>query len=132
MGQNTHIRMEVKTEGLQQKNVNTHVKFSDDRNDPEQPEGRPQDYVSTVDRNAKVQWEAFAVNGKDSVEIIEVARKKKGGAELMKEKHVKPVNGKAIAHIRDVFVEGEELYEVKFRVQGIEYTVDPKLQMKRE
>lgn len=132
MVEDTNIRMTVRTEGLTQRNVNTHVIFSDNRNDPEQPEGRPQDYVSTVDRNGKVLWESSAENGKDTVEILEVARKRDGGAYLMKEKRVTPQKGKLMAHIKDERIEGEESYEVRFKVQGNEFVVDPKLKMKTD
>ncbi|GAB2777073.1 hypothetical protein [Salinimicrobium soli] len=125
-----NIYMEVDTENLNQQNVETKVKFSDNNGDRQN--GTPENFVSKVYRDKKVTWSGSAKNGSsDEVVITNITRKEDGGSEIWKK--IDPKNdGTVEAKIKDKKVTGTENYDVHFTVNGVSYTVDPKLQMDLE
>lgn len=131
MGQNTQITITVDTEKINSNNKKQCVVFSDDRDDPPQAPGKPEDYVSSVSKNMKVTWVGKSENGQDTVEIHEVSRKSKdGGSKILEKSKNTSNNGTVEAKVKDEDVSGYELYDVKFRINGEkEFTIDPKLMM---
>lgn len=132
----TVIYVTVDTKNISEGDVDQHVEFSDDRNDPEQEPGKPQDYVSTINPGKKVYWRGVAKDPKsgDTIEITEVETKNTDG-EWKLLVSVGPEQGNSKARegrIKGKFIKGQESYSVKFRINegsGNEYMVDPKLQM---
>lgn len=131
MGQNTTITITVDTEKINSNNKNQCVVFTDDRDDPPQEPGKPEDYVSSVSKNMKVTWVGKSENGTDTVEIHEVSRKSKdGGSKILENSKNTSHNGTVEAKVKDEDVPGYEFYDVKFKINGDnEFTIDPKLLM---
>lgn len=131
MGKNTEITMIVDTENLQPNNVEQHVRFKDNRNNPHP--SAPENFTSLVNAKHDVLWNAVAKNGTgDTIKITHIGQKSKdGGVDLLK---VPPQSNGAngvFAKVKDHYVKGQESYFVKFKINdtGPEYHVDPKLEM---
>lgn len=78
----TKVTLTVNTDTITETTKNTAVGFTDNRGDTEIP-GDPQNYVSWVDKNKKITWEALALNGTTPVFIQNV--KKDGGSAIMEQ-----------------------------------------------
>lgn len=132
---NTVIYVTVDTKKINENNVNQHVVFSDDRNDPPQVPGKPEDYISTINPGMKVYWRGLAKDpdSGDNVEITEVNVKKgqKNWKLLDKVEPEQGNKGARVGRIKGKYIDGQEPYYVKFRIEGqkSEFEVDPKLQM---
>lgn len=133
MGKNTNITVKVDTKNINPGNKNKHVTFTDNRGGYQQ-DGQPENFLSKVSKNMKVIWEGESVNRTDTVEIIEVSRNAaKGGVEILEKSKNKGKDGKVEAKVKDYEVEGEEIYDIKFTINGgTAFTIDPKLQMSPE
>lgn len=133
---NTVIYVTVDTKKINERNIDQHVVFSDDRDDPPQVPGKPQDYVSTINPGMKVYWrgEVKDRDSGDKIEITEVVSKEGNDKWKLLDK-VEPEQGNKgvrVGKVKSNFIDGEESYSVKFRINGgsgNEYMVDPKLRM---
>lgn len=130
----TVITVTVDTEKINQNNINQCVVFSDNREDPPQEPGDPENYVSTVDKNMNVIWEGVSENGTDSVEITNVDLKEKGDPKILKDSQISSTNGVIEAKVKDKYVSGEEAYNLTFTINkgSDSFPVDPKLKMSTE
>lgn len=130
----TRITMTVDTKKINDGNVAENVFFSDDRDDPPQKPGKPEEYVSTVNKGKNVSWVPKAKDdrGGDTVEIVEINVKEgKGNWKLLEDKPHRGNSGETVAKVRGQSIDGEDAYYVKFRIKGREhdFIVDPKLKM---
>lgn len=132
----THVLLTVDTGRINDKNIESCVMFTDDRKESGEKPGKPQDFISSVDRNMKIYWTGKAQDDTsgDVVEITRVSRKALGGGSEILERTFRDrnQNGRVIGQIKDRDVKGEELYDVEFRINNDdlkEFTVDPKLRM---
>lgn len=129
----TVITVTVDTENINENNINDCVVFSDNRDDPPQAQGDPENYVSTVDKNMKAIWEGVSENGQDSVEITNVDLKGDGDSKILKDSNNSSTNGVVEAKIKDKYTSEEESYTLTFTINGdTSYPVDPKLKMSTE
>ena len=133
MGQNTEITMIVNTEGINPNNVDSHVEFKDNRKN-QTPSKDPENFTSLINQKFDVFWIAVAQDGSgDTIQITQIGQKPvKGGADLLKESpHPNGENGEFKAKVKDHYIEGQESYYIKFKINnsGPEYEVDPKLEM---
>lgn len=133
MGQNTEITMIVETEGITQKNVDSHVEFKDNRKN-QNPSSDPENFTSLINPKFEVLWKAEAKEGPEpKISITEIKQKShNGGVDLLKHNpHSNGENGIYKAEVKDHYIKGEESYFIKFKIdgKGPEYTVDPKLEM---
>ncbi|NJW52496.1 hypothetical protein [Salinimicrobium oceani] len=133
---NTVIYVTVDTKKINDHNIDQHVVFSDNREDPPQAPGRPQDYVSTIDKGMKVYWRGVVkdADSEDTIEITDVvAKDNRGKWKLLDKVESEQGNkGVKVGKVKNEMIRGEEPYSVKFRINGSsgkEYLVDPKLKM---
>lgn len=132
---NTWIYVTVDTKTINDRNIDEKVVFSDDRDDPPQKPGKPQDYVSTISPGMKVYWKGMAKDPEsgDTVEITEVnVKDSKNKWKLLDNVESEPGNkGVKVGKVKSQDIKGEEPYYVRFKIEGRKHTfeVDPKLQM---
>lgn len=128
----TNVLLTVNTKKINPGNVNEAVSFSNE-GDSKPGSGKPADFVSEVYRNMKITWYGKAEDAGDTIQILEITRKPSGGAEILDKTFKDPNNdGIVKGKIKDEDVPGDELYNVKFRINNDpnkEFTVDPKLRM---
>lgn len=131
----TRIYVTVDISKINEGNINQHVDFSDDRDDPPQVPGKPQDYVSTISKGMKVYWEGKAKDSGsgDTIQITAV-KSKDGGDQWRLLDNVKSESGNTgikVGKVKDREITDPEPYYVTFTINEAskEYTVDPKLQM---
>jgi hypothetical protein len=128
----TNITVTVDTANISDKHVEKFVTFTDDRGNSSGKPGNAKEFSSKVDKNKRVYWRGKALkeDAKDVVEILAVQRKpKEGGAEILL--RTRKEDGMVIGKVKDKDIQGEELYDLSFRINEEEktYTVDPKLRM---
>ncbi|MFD0976864.1 hypothetical protein [Salinimicrobium gaetbulicola] len=130
----TVITVTVDTEKINLSNINQCVVFTDNRDDPSQQPGDPENYVSTVDKNMKAIWEGVSENGTDSVQITNIDLKGNDDPKILKDSHISSTNGIVEAKIKDKYESGEEAYKLTFTINNsnTSYPVDPKLRMSTE
>lgn len=132
---NTIISVTVDTQQINEKNIDKHVVFSDDRGGPPQEPGNPKDYVSIINPGMKVYWKGVAKDPQigDSIEITDIKLKdSKGSWKLLDNVSSEQGNpGVKVGKIKNENIDGKESYSVSFRIKGrkSEFEVDPKLQM---
>lgn len=135
MGQNTEITMIVNTDNITPGNVDSHVKFRDNRTNPEPSD--PQNFTSLINEKFDVLWQAVDQGGsEETIQIKKIGSKsEKGNAQLLKDQpHVNGKKSSYIATVKDHYMTGEESYYVKFTINNKEhpeYIVDPKLTMEQ-
>lgn len=115
---------------ITESNVKDKINFSDDRSDPAENPGHPETYLSSVDKNMKITW--HGVNwGNSTVKIKEVSKKTNSPADILKKDKYTDTNddGVVVGQVKDTQVSGDETYNVKFTIDGTEYTIDPRLKM---
>lgn len=135
----TIITLTVDTENIQptKESINNNVVFTDNQGDPAETPGRPDLYVSTVDKGSTCTWQGVAKNGRDTVNITVVAKKSTdGGADILEEITLgDPINDPdVVATVKNLDIDGTESYNVSFIINknmSQVYTVDPKLQIKK-
>lgn len=132
MGKNTEITMIVDTKNIQSNSVGNHVKFKDNRNNPDPSD--PENFTSHINERFEVVWHGEPEDGsEDKIDITEIGQKSvNGGADLLKDRpHAGKTNGAFVAKVKDQYIEGQENYYVKFKINnsGPTYEVDPKLEM---
>lgn len=125
--------MIVKTEGINPNNVDSHVEFKDNRKN-QQPSKDPENFTSLINQKFDVLWKATDQEGAGTtIQITQIGQKsKKGGVGLLKETpHSNGENGIFKAKVKDQYIEGQESYYIKFKINnsGPVYEVDPKLEM---
>ncbi|WP_299116907.1 hypothetical protein [uncultured Winogradskyella sp.] len=141
MGQppgNTVITLTVDTDNIEpnRQSINDNVVFTDNQGDPGENSGRPDLYVSTVNKGKNCTWQGVAKNGRDSINITDVAKKAVGGgADILEEITLgDPINEpKVTSTVKSSIINGTESYNVTFIINknaNQVYTVDPKLKMK--
>lgn len=130
----TNILVTVDTSKINgSSDVDKHVIFTDDNGNSTGKPGNSREFTSKVEKNKWVNWRGQAKGGKptDSVEILDVQRKpKNGGSEILLFTRIE--DGMVTGKIKDKNVQGEELYDLTFRINADAqktYTVDPKLKM---
>ncbi|WP_029036902.1 hypothetical protein [Salinimicrobium xinjiangense] len=132
---NTVIYVTVDTRKINEGNIDQHVVFSDDRDDPPQKPGNPKDYVSTINKGMKVYWRGVAkdADSGDTIEITGVdVKDAKGSWTLLDGVESEQGNkGVKVGRVKGLYIEGQEPYSVRFRIEGrkSEFEVDPKLEM---
>ncbi|GAB4164189.1 MAG: hypothetical protein Tsb0033_25320 [Winogradskyella sp.] len=114
----TNITITVDTNGINDQNKNQKVIFSDDLGDPQQPPGHPEQYTSTVYKDQKITWTAYARNGQTPITIENI--KKDGGKVLMKDLKRGDGANKYTAKIKDGNDGDEENYSVTIGLAGYE------------
>lgn len=132
MGKNTEITMIVDTKNIQSNNVDEFVKFKDNRTNPNP--SSPESFTSQINEKFEVEWHGVPQDeSQDKVLITEIGQKSgNGGVELLKDQpHSGKTNGALVAKVKDHYVEGQENYYIKFKINnsGPTYEVDPKLEM---
>ncbi|MBO3116953.1 hypothetical protein J4050_09350 [Winogradskyella sp. DF17] len=135
----TIITLTVDTENIQQneQSIKDNVVFSDNQSDPAENPGHPETYVSTVFKGSTCTWKGVAKNGRDTINITDVAKKSKGGgadilAEITLGDPIKDPN--VTSTVKNADIPGDECYNVTFIINKNDrqpYTVDPRLKMKR-
>ena len=130
----TNILVTVDTGKINGNNVENFVVFTDDNGNSRGKPGNAKDFTSKVEKDKWVYWKGKAMDesSSDSVEIIEVQRKSRdGGAEILSSTS-RVQNGTVKGKIKDKDVQGEELYDLTFSINGDPqktFTIDPKLKM---
>lgn len=136
---NTVITLTVDTENIKpnEQSIKDNVVFTDNQSDPAENPGHPETYVSTVIKGSTCTWQGVAKNGRDTVNITDVAKKTNGGgADILAEITLgSPINDpKVVANVKNADISGTESYYVTFiinRNMSPSYTVDPKLQIRK-
>jgi len=129
---NTLVTLTVDTSTINETNKNDKVTFTDDQSDPAENPGHPDQYVSTVNKNAWITWKGVSDNGTDTVNISKVEQKTTGGgSDILVVPIGNPNDGEVKARVKNSQVTGDECYNVKFNINGstTEYCIDPKLRM---
>ncbi len=128
----TKIYMIVDTEKIQPGKADEYVEFKDNRANPA-PKKDPENFTSQINAGKKVFWFGSPKDvSKDTIEITEIAKKKKDEPIFLKEIGNDPDHrGAFMANVIDDYHKGLESYLIKFRIKGhkSEYEVDPKLEM---
>ena len=131
----THVLLTIDTRSINENNKNSMVIFSDDRSNPSENPGDPEQYVSLVDKNMKIYWsgQPADANSDKTIDILEVYRKPEGGAEILEKTFRDPnKDGIVIGKVKNKNVTGFENYNIVFRINGDTiqtFTIDPKLKM---
>ncbi|WP_179007033.1 hypothetical protein [Winogradskyella forsetii] len=136
---NTVITLTVDTENIKpnEQSIKDNVVFTDNQSDPAENPGHPDAYVSTVIKGSSCTWQGVAKNGRDTINITDVAKKPVGGgADILEEIALgDPFDDpKVTAKVKNKAITGPESYNVTFMINKNEsqvYTIDPKLKMKR-
>ncbi|MDY2586595.1 hypothetical protein [Winogradskyella aquimaris] len=136
----TVITLTVDTDNIQpnEQSIKDNVVFTDNQSDPKENPGHPETYVSTVFKGSTCTWQGASKNGRDTVNITNVAKKSKdGGADILAEITLgDPINDpKVTSTVKNEDIDGTESYFVTFIINkntGQPYTVDPKLQIKKK
>ena len=130
----THILVRVDTVNINADNAENLVEFTDDNGNSTGDLGNGKNFTSKVEKDKWVFWSGKPMDeqSNDRIQIIEVQRKpKNGGAEILH--HTKrQQDGTVKGKIKNKDVQGEELYDLTFRINDEEqrtYTIDPKLKM---
>lgn len=135
---NTVITLTVDTDALisDPSNIKNCVVFSDNQSDPAENPGHPETYVSTVIKGSSCTWQGVAKNGRDTINITDVAKKSvDGGADILEEIALgDPFDDpKVTAKVKNKDITGPESYNVTFMINKNEsqvYTIDPRLKMR--
>ena len=131
----THVHLTIDTRSINENNKNSMVIFSDDRSNPSENPGDPEQYVSLVDKNMKIYWSGQPADASSdkTIDILEVYRKPEGGAEILEKTFRDPnKDGIVIGKVKNKNVTGFENYNIVFRINGDTiqtFTIDPKLKM---
>lgn len=128
----TSVILTVDTNTINQNNKNSKVDFTDNQGDPAENPGQPNNYVSSVNKGARITWSATSKNGTDTVNITDVSKKSVGGGSDILQSIGAPTNGQITALVKNVQVTGYESYNITFNINGDTsnpFTIDPKLQM---
>lgn len=129
----TSVTLTVDTATINQNNKNSKVDFTDNQGDPSENPGQPTNYVSSVNKGARITWTATSKNGTDTVNITGVSKKSIGGGSDILQSIGAPTDGQITAQVKNVQVTGDENYNISFNVirNGVTspYTIDPKLKM---
>ncbi len=136
----TVIILTVDTENIEpnKQSIIDNVVFTDNQGDPGETKGRPDLYVSTVDKGSTCTWQGVAKNGRDTINITVVAKKAVGGgADILSEITLgDPINDPNVTStVKNIDITGTESYNVSFIINKNDsqvYTVDPKLKMKQK
>ncbi|WP_411895137.1 hypothetical protein [Winogradskyella sp. A2] len=133
----TVITLTVDTDKIQpnKQSIIDNVVFTDNQGDPDETKGRPDLYVSTVNKGATCTWQGAAKNKRDTVNITEVSKKSEGGgADILAEITLgDPIaDPNVTSKVRSDAISGEECYNVTFIINknpSPTYTVDPRIKM---
>lgn len=134
---NTVITLTVDTENIKPNtaSINENVVFSDNQSDPAENPGHPETYVSSVIKGSTCTWQGVAKNGRDTINITDVAKKPVGGgADILSEITLgDPIKDPNVTStVKNSDINGTESYNVSFIINKNDsqvYTVDPRLKM---
>ena len=116
------------------KDINDCIQFSDNRGDAVSIPGKPEDFTSKVNPDKWVIWMG-AKESEPKIQIMEVNFKEAAGSEnILHDKKMKEKDGIVTGKVKpkdSVKNLAKEFYSITFKIDSVEYTIDPKLEYHR-